>query len=572
MSALPPIALPGLRLARPTPGSRRHERLRTDATYLGRRFSLEGLIGTGPSGEVYQAVDIERGKRLALKLLHPHETADPRFAVRFRHLCRALFPLAHDNLVALLDYGYLDTRYYLAMERVEGVDLARVLAQRRRLPPLEAAHIARGICRALEAIHQQGLVHQGLKPRNVLLTRQGSVVKVMDAGLASALSESGLSKTNFLLDGVRYLSPEHARGEPVGPASDLYSLGVLLFEMLTGRPVFQTNDLWEFVRLHGWGEPPSPTWYVPHVPPALSQITIRALQKTTGARYRSAEEMGLALDDFIHSYSHASTRPIVADLEPARLWSGTEGDRAWVESPVGPVRPARSANRSLTVALAGVLAAQFAAGFLVALAALLPLSRDLFPSLPILAADVDFSETQVALEESAGIVPLPPVPATPPPSYDGLAADLQPGGSASLADQPGQSPTPPLVSDRIQENSERASEDTGPKKQQTEEEGARGEPPAPKDPQDDEDDEEKKEEDKPEDREIEFWGLVQSMEAGRWRIAGREVVVTSRTEQEGRITLGSYVRVEAVLGTDGLWKALEIEQEEDEEDEQHGDD
>ncbi len=211
-----------------------------------------------------------------------------------------------------MDYGYVEGRYYIATEWVGGIDLGTYIAEHGPLQPLQAAALALQVCAALRVVHQHGLIHLGIKPGNVLLM-PGGKVKVSDVGLAGILSETGLSKTNVMIGNTPYMSPEQARAEAPGPESDLYSLGVILFEMLTDRLPFESNDAWSLLRMHSEQTPPAPDLLNPAVPPLLSAVVLRALQKQRRSRFASADEMAAALAEL----------PMAAPLSiGARLVSG----------------------------------------------------------------------------------------------------------------------------------------------------------------------------------------------------------------------------------------------------------
>ena len=257
-------------------------------------YRLEEEIHRGLSASVYRGSYLESGDRVAVKVFHERYQADPRFAILFREHLRTLSRLTCENLIAILDYGLFEGRYYIVTEWVEGVDLGAYLSDHGTLSPWWAATVARQVCLALEAAHQAGLVHRGVKPQNILLTALGRV-KVTDVGMSGLVSETGLSRTNVMLEGIGYISPEQARAEPVGPASDVYSLGVTLFEMLTGRLPFVSTDVWTLVRLHATGVPPSPQALNPRLPADLAEVVRRSLEKTPGRRFASAGEVEAAL-------------------------------------------------------------------------------------------------------------------------------------------------------------------------------------------------------------------------------------------------------------------------------------
>jgi serine/threonine protein kinase len=264
---------------------------------LGDRFVLQAEIARGSAASIYRALDRENGRTVALRVFNQRFQADPRFAIRFRRQMLAIAAISHENLVAVVDYGVLDGRYFIAMEWIVGVDLRTYLVEHGPLSTGLAAFIAVKVCDALEAVHRSGLDHRGIKPQNVLLTGSGEI-KVNDVGLSGLYSESGLSRTNVMVEGVGFMSPEQARGEEIGPRSDIYSLGVLLFEMLTNRLPFESKDTWEVLRMHVNAQPPTPRRFNSAIPAELATVVLTALQKDPARRYASAWEMAQALSPF----------------------------------------------------------------------------------------------------------------------------------------------------------------------------------------------------------------------------------------------------------------------------------
>ena len=261
---------------------------------FGAGYRLEEEISRDEVASIYRAIAPGNGQPVAIKVFHTRYYADPRFAVRFREHLRCLSVLSHDNLVSVRDYGVEQDHYYIVMEWIEGIDLGIYITEHGPLPAGLSIFIARQVCAALDHIHQQGLIHQGIKPDNILLTMEGQA-KVANVGLSRLLSESGLSKTHLMLTGVGYIPPEQARGKKLSPQSDIYSLGVTLFEMLTGRLPFEAKDIWSLVRMHASELPPSPRQFNQQVPDELANIVARALQKEPQLRFTSAAEMDAAL-------------------------------------------------------------------------------------------------------------------------------------------------------------------------------------------------------------------------------------------------------------------------------------
>jgi serine/threonine protein kinase len=265
---------------------------------LGEKYRLDEEIGRGQYASIFRALDVEHNRTVALKIFHHRFFADPRFAIRFREHLKAIVDLRNENLASVLDYGVEDEHYYIASEWVDGPDLSTYLSDRGPLSAPQAITITRQLCAAIAAVHGHGLVHRDLKPQNVLIGREGQV-KVSDVGLSSLLSESGLSRTNVMLGRVHYISPEQAHGQTAGPESDLYSLGVLLFQMLTNQLPFVSTDAWSVIRMHAEVEPLPPSQVNPRVPPELAEVVLRAMQKDPSKRYASANQMEAALREIL---------------------------------------------------------------------------------------------------------------------------------------------------------------------------------------------------------------------------------------------------------------------------------
>jgi serine/threonine-protein kinase len=244
---------------------------------------------------IYRARDNQLERDVAVKVLRPEYGTDPDFIDRFRHEAQSAASLNHPNVVGVYDYGTDPVGPFIVMELVEVEDLASVLRKTGALPPRAAARLVAQAARAVAAAHDRGFVHRDIKPGNILVTREGRV-KVADFGIARALSESALTLPGTTLGSVHYFSPEQARGELASPSSDIYSLGIVLFELLTGRRPWSGDTAAAIATARLTGAVPSPSAVHGGIPPALEAITRKALATSPEDRFGSAAEMAAALE------------------------------------------------------------------------------------------------------------------------------------------------------------------------------------------------------------------------------------------------------------------------------------
>lgn len=266
-----------------------------DDRLLGGRYELRSRIGIGGMAKVYRALDRQLGREVAVKVLDPELAADPAFVERFQREARAAAALSHPNIVRLYDLAAVDDTYYLVMEYIAGSNLKEVLRQRGPLPELEALDLAAHIAGALEAAHQQGIVHRDVKPHNVLLDENGQA-RVADFGLARPASAEQLTPGPVVLGTPRYMSPEQAQGQPADGRSDLYSLGVVLYELLTGQVPFTGETAVAVSLQHVRDEPRRPSLARPAISPLTDTLVLKALAKDPAQRYQRAEDMRAALE------------------------------------------------------------------------------------------------------------------------------------------------------------------------------------------------------------------------------------------------------------------------------------
>jgi serine/threonine protein kinase len=258
---------------------------------LGGRYLLSGLLGAGGMAEVFLAHDQILDRDLALKVLKEHYAKDERFVGRFWREAQSAAALNHPNVVQIYDQGRAeDGRYYIAMEYVPGGSLEDLILRRGPLGPSKAARLASQVAEALHAAHGCGIVHRDIKPQNVLIGEAGEA-KVADFGIALAASRTSTSGTNLLFGTPSYMSPEQAMGERVGPESDLYSLGVVLYEMLTGTVPFAAEGALATAMKHLTEPPLSPTKRNSSVPEAMDALVMGLLSKDPEDRYPSAARL-----------------------------------------------------------------------------------------------------------------------------------------------------------------------------------------------------------------------------------------------------------------------------------------
>lgn len=264
-------------------------------TILGGRYRVIAPLGQGGMATIYRALDTQLGREVALKLLRPEYLRDPDFSSRFRQEAQSAASLSHPNVVTVYDYGEDPSGPFIVMELVDGEDLATIMRRNGPLPPAQAARIAAAVARALAAAHGRGLVHRDVKPGNVLIGRDGRV-KVVDFGIARAIAEAQMTMPGTTLGSVHYFSPEQARGEPATTASDIFALGIVLYEMLTGSRPWEGDSAASVALARLTGPVPDPLRIRPGLPPAVALVATTAMARSPMERYPSAGLMADALE------------------------------------------------------------------------------------------------------------------------------------------------------------------------------------------------------------------------------------------------------------------------------------
>ena len=258
---------------------------------LGGRYEIVEKIGNGGMATVYKAVDKVLKRNVAVKILRDEFTTDEEFIKRFEVEAQSAARLTHPNIVSIYDVGVEDSLHYIVMELIQGKTLKEIIVEERGpLPWKWSVNVAIQIASALETAHKNNIIHRDIKPHNIIITEDG-IAKVTDFGIAKAVSNSTITAFGTTIGSVHYFSPEHARGGFTDAKSDLYSLGVVMYEMVTGRVPFDADTPVSVALKHMQEEPEEPIELNKHVPTAVNKIIMKALQKDTTLRYQSASEM-----------------------------------------------------------------------------------------------------------------------------------------------------------------------------------------------------------------------------------------------------------------------------------------
>ena len=257
---------------------------------IGNRYEIIEKVGSGGMATVYKARDTILNRYVAVKVLRDEFTTDEEFIKRFNTEAQSAARLTHPNIVSVFDVGQEYNIYYIVMELIQGKTLKQIISEEGALPWKWTVNIAIQICSALEMAHKNGIVHRDIKPHNIIITEDG-IAKVTDFGIAKAVSNSTITAFGTTIGSVHYFSPEHARGGYTDAKSDLYSLGVVMYEMITGKVPFDADTPVSVALKHMQEEPIEPIQLNSRVPVAVNQIILKAMKKDTSMRYGSATEM-----------------------------------------------------------------------------------------------------------------------------------------------------------------------------------------------------------------------------------------------------------------------------------------
>ncbi len=330
--------------------------------YLGKRldgrYEMRELIGVGGMAYVYKAYDCIDDRTVAVKILKDEFLNNEEFTRRFRNESKAIAILNHPNIVKVLDVGFGERLQYIVMEYIDGITLKEYLDQRRDIRWKEAVHFAIQILRALQHAHDKGIVHRDIKPQNIMLLSDGTI-KVTDFGIAR-LSRNELRATvegEKAIGSVHYISPEQARGEITDEKADLYSVGVVLYEMLTGRLPFEADNAVSVAIMQMQSEPTQPHLINEEIPEGLEQITMKAMQKDTAKRYQSAAEMLSDIDEFKRNPSIKFEYTYFVDETPTRYVDAITRVRGESDEPAAGEEEENGKKKLSTVAILSAVAA-----------------------------------------------------------------------------------------------------------------------------------------------------------------------------------------------------------------------
>ncbi len=281
------------------------------------RYQIEELLGQGGMSAVYKATDPNLKRAVAIKLIHAHLAGDKQFIQRFDEEAAAVASLRHPNIVQVHDYNSDDGTYYMVLEFVPGETLQdrlqRLGTQGRNLAIDEAIHFALNICDALGYAHQRGIIHRDIKPANIMLDVYGQAI-LMDFGIVKILGNNSHTATGAVLGTARYIAPELIRSEPPDQRSDIYSLGISIYEMLSGKPPFQSDSSMSLMMMHLNDPVPDPRNLRTDIPAELVKILLKCLEKDRANRYQSTAELAVDLN---HVLSTISTGTVIAPIQAA---------------------------------------------------------------------------------------------------------------------------------------------------------------------------------------------------------------------------------------------------------------
>jgi eukaryotic-like serine/threonine-protein kinase len=303
------------------------------------RYRIDRRLGAGGMSTVFQATDSVLERPVAVKLLAEHLAEDEAFVARFRREALSAARLQHPNIVQVFDSGQdpESERHYIVMEYVAGPSCADLLRENRHLEVDQTAGLVRDACHGLDYAHRAGVIHRDVKPGNLLVAGETGITKLADFGIAKAAEQTRITQVGSVLGTAAYLSPEQARGDEAGPASDIYSLGVCAYQFLTGRLPHEYSSLTELALKQQQDAVQPITDFNPEVPPALDDAIRLSLEREPGARYRSALEMAEAIEAGLHGETTDATRRMaLTEFDATNTPDATSATRAMPRTSYAP--------------------------------------------------------------------------------------------------------------------------------------------------------------------------------------------------------------------------------------------
>lgn len=301
------------------------------------RYELQELIGVGGMADIYKAFDILEEKTVAVKILKNEFAASEDFLRRFRNESKAIAFLSHPNIVKIYDVGFTDKIQFIVMEYIDGITLTEYIEKQGVVKWKDAVHFTIQILRALQHAHDRGIVHRDIKPQNVMLLQDGTI-KVMDFGIARFARETGKTVSEKAIGSVHYISPEQAKGELTDERSDIYSVGVMLYEMLTGKKPYDGDTPVAIALKHMQSPCLKPTQINPDIPTGLEEIVIRAMQKDMDKRYQSAAEMIRDIEEFKKDSSIVFEYKYMTNDETTKYFDAVNPDSDGKKKPAKAVK------------------------------------------------------------------------------------------------------------------------------------------------------------------------------------------------------------------------------------------
>jgi serine/threonine protein kinase len=291
-------------------------------------FELRELIGAGGMANIYKGLQLSLERPVAIKILHQHLTLNEDFVTRFKQEAKQAAILQHQNIVSIIDYGHQDAEYFIAMEFIDGQNLKEILTRIKRFPLEVCMLIIREVANGLKYAHSQGLIHRDIKPANIMLSQDGRVV-ITDFGIAKSHSDMSITVTGQTVGSPAYMSPEQAAGRPIDNRCDMFSLGIVFYEMVTGEKPFKGETFQEAMTNIISAVPPDPSSIRIDVTPSIESIMKKLLEKDIESRYQDAEDLVGQLDSELAHYLIPSEKKLVAEFvkNPVRIAQKLRTDR-----------------------------------------------------------------------------------------------------------------------------------------------------------------------------------------------------------------------------------------------------